>query len=173
MQVELGYRTVWITADAMRSSPYKLRCILCCCPCCFGGIGRSLQEFSNSGAFWSFTFWYVRRSRRTVRLERADAPRSQDHLRRFWRLLCRARAGWLRQPRRQPHARAVSLSVAAHAGAAAPCPRSVQCCVLGAGNGETLPVSPTHRSEPLLAGLFQPQQLQAIAKTRRGATLSR
>ena len=111
----------------MRSSPYKLRCILCCCPCCFGGIGRSLQEFSNSGAFWSFTFWYVRRSRRTVRLERADAPRSQDHLRRFWRLLCRARAGWLRQPRRQPHARAVSLSVAAHAGAAAPCP---QCAIL-------------------------------------------
>lgn len=55
--MELGYRTVYITIDEMRRSPYKLRCILCCCPCCFGGLIRSLQEFHHSGAVWSFTFW--------------------------------------------------------------------------------------------------------------------
>ena len=41
----------------MRRSPFQTRCILCCCPCCFGGLSRSLQEFVQSGAVWSLTFW--------------------------------------------------------------------------------------------------------------------
>jgi len=58
LQVDLGYRTLYISMEALQRDPLRTRCFLCCCPCCYGGVHRSVHEFVRSGAVWSCTFWF-------------------------------------------------------------------------------------------------------------------
>ncbi len=53
-QIDLGYTIVYVLPDQAYKT--RVRCLLACCPCFYGGFRNAFNIFWTSGMFKTFIF---------------------------------------------------------------------------------------------------------------------